>query len=93
MLKADIVRRVQATTGSTMKEANAAVEEVFRAISDALSNGEQVNITGFGKFLIRNRRARSGVNPRNPSERIQLPESIVPAFKAGKTLKDRVTKK
>lgn len=93
MLKADLVRRVQAATGTTMKVANQAVEAMFEAISEALASGEQVNITGFGKFMVRTRRARSGVNPQKPTERIQLPESTIPAFKAGKTLKDKVAKK
>lgn len=93
MLKAELVRRVQAATGTTMKVANQAVEAMFEAIAEALANGEQVNITGFGKFMVRTRRSRSGVNPQNPTQRIQLPESTIPAFKAGKTLKDKVAKK
>lgn len=93
MLKADLVRKVQSATGSTLKDANAAVDAVFGAISDALSGGEEVLVTGFGKFVVRKRRARAGVNPQNPSQRIQLPESTIPAFKAGKTLKDRVASK
>ena len=57
-------------------------------ITDALKRGESVTIAGFGTFSARVRSARMGVNPQNPSERIQIPEVIVPKFKAGKALKD-----
>ncbi len=93
MLKQELVRKVQGATGSTLKDATRAVDAVFATISDALSAGEEVLVTGFGKFVVRKRRARAGVNPQNPSQRIQLPESTIPAFKAGKTLKDRVASK
>lgn len=93
MLKVDLEKKVQSMTGSTLKEAKLAVEAVFDAISEALASGERVLITGFGTFLVRHRRARTGVNPQNPTEKIQLPASIIPAFKAGKTLKDMVAKK
>lgn len=90
MLKVELVRKVQSATGCTLKDATAAVDAVFDAISEALANGDQVLITGFGKFLVRTRKARMGVNPQKPSEKIKLPESTIPAFKAGKTLKDKV---
>jgi DNA-binding protein HU-beta len=90
MLRQDLVRKVQSATGTTLKQADAAVKAVIDAISDALAKGERVNITGFGQFVVRTRRARTGVNPQHPEQRIQLPESKIPAFKAGKTLKDRV---
>ncbi len=93
MLKVELVRKVQAKTGSTLKDANAAVDAVFETISDALGAGDRVLITGFGSFLVRTRRARVGVNPQNPSQKIQLPEARIPAFKAGKSLKDVVAKK
>lgn len=93
MLKADLERKVQAQTGSTLKDAKAAVDAVFDAIAEALASGDRVLITGFGTFLIRHRRARTGVNPQNPSEKIQLPAATIPAFKPGKTLKDMVAKK
>lgn len=92
MLKDGVVRRVQSATGSTLKDATAAVDAVLDAISEALANGEEVLLTGFGKFMVRTRRARTGVNPQSPTQKIQLPESKIPGFKAGKTLKDRVSK-
>ena len=90
MLKVELIEAVQRATGSTKKDAEAAVNAVFNAITEALKNGEQVLITGFGKFEVRERRARTGVNPRNPEQKIQLPASKVPGFKAGKGLKDAV---
>jgi DNA-binding protein HU-beta len=93
MLRGDLVRKVQSTTGMTLKDADAAVKAVFDTISDALANGEEVLITGVGKFMVRTRKARTGVNPQSPTQKIQLPESRIPAFKAGKTLKDRVAAK
>lgn len=93
MLKDELIRAVQSKTGVTMKVAREAVDCVFETISDALANGDKVAITGFGQFIQRKRRARVGVNPQQPNQKIQLPESILPAFKPGKTLKDRVRKK
>lgn len=93
MLKNELVRAVQTATGTTLKVASTAVDAMLEAIANALANGERVLLTGFGVFEVRKRRARTGVNPQKPSERIQLPESIIPAFKAGKSLKDRVAKK
>ncbi len=57
-------------------------------IIEELIKGNEVTITGFGTFLSRTRHARGGVNPQNPSERIQIPEVKVAKFKTGKTLKD-----
>ena len=59
---------------------------------DALSKGEEVQIMGFGTFEVRNRAARKGRNPQNPEEIIEIPEKTVPAFRAGKMLKDAVAK-
>ncbi|MFW5719587.1 MAG: HU family DNA-binding protein [Candidatus Dojkabacteria bacterium] len=92
-LKRDLSNAVQNAIGCTKKDAEAAVDAMIKEIEDALASGEEVSITGFGKFLVRTRRARTGVNPQKPSEKIQLPESVIPAFKAGKTLKDKVAKK
>jgi DNA-binding protein HU-beta len=57
-------------------------------IINELKKGEEVTLTGFGTFSSKQRAARVGVNPRNPSEKIQIAAVKVPKFKAGKTLKD-----
>jgi DNA-binding protein HU-beta len=63
---------------------NAFVEE----ITASLKKGEEVVLTGFGAFSAKKRAARQGVNPQNPSQKIQIPAVTVPKFKAGKALKD-----
>ncbi len=59
-------------------------------ILDELREGRQVNLTGFGIFFTTVRKARAGVNPRNPEEKIQIPAVRVPKFRPGKTLKEVV---
>lgn len=86
MLKKDLVDRVAKTSGLTRKQAATAVDGVFEAITHALKSGDPVLLTGFGKFEVRERAARVGINPKT-LEKIQLPATKVPAFKAGKALK------
>jgi len=62
-------------------------------VIDQLQQGEDVTLAGFGSFSARERSARMGVNPQNPSERIQIPAVTVPKFKAGKNLKDSLKRK
>jgi DNA-binding protein HU-beta len=73
----------------TKKEASEIVDLVFDTISDALKNGGRADITGFGKFEVKTRAARTGINPQT-KESIQIPESKLPGFKASKGLKDIV---
>ena len=74
-----------------MKFCFSVVNECFQKISDALSDGEKVQIVGFKTFEVRTRKERIGRNPSN-RKKITIPESKVPAFKAGKTLKEAVSK-
>jgi len=87
--KAELVQNVAEKTGLTKKESEKAVIAVFDSIQAALKAGEKVQLVGFGTFETRGRGARTGRNPRS-GETIQIPASKVPAFKAGKTLKDAV---
>ncbi len=89
MNKAELVQNVAEKTGLTKKESEKAVIAVFDSIQAALKAGEKVQLVGFGTFETRGRGARTGRNPRS-GETIQIPASKVPAFKAGKTLKDAV---
>jgi DNA-binding protein HU-beta len=91
MLKKDLVDMVADKTGLTKKDATAALEAVLESIQDALAKGDYVLLTGFGKFEVRQRASRPGINPKT-LERITLPATKVPAFKAGKTLKTAVKK-
>ena len=86
MLKKELIEVVAAQTGLTKKAASDAVEAMIKAITDALKKGDSVLLTGFGKFEVRNRAARAGINPKT-MEKITLPATKVPAFKAGKALK------
>ena len=90
MTKQDLVAAVAASVGVSKKGASEALEAVLAAITKELKKGKNVTITGFGTFRISKRAARTGVNPRNPSQKIKIPAMNVPAFKAGKSLKDAV---
>lgn len=73
----------------TKKDATVAVEAVFETITESLVNGSKVDISGFGKFEVKTRSARTGINP-STKETIQIPETKAPAFKAAKALKEAV---
>jgi DNA-binding protein HU-beta len=85
--KSELIHVVSEKSGLTKKDATAAVEAVFSSISEALARGEKVQLVGFGNFEIRERAARKGRNPQT-GEVIDIAASKVPAFKAGKTLRE-----
>lgn len=87
--KADLIDGVVSKSGLTKKDATAAVEGLFDVVTETLAEGERVQIIGFGSFEVRDRAARKGRNPQT-GEEIQIPATKVPAFKAGKGLKDAV---
>ena len=66
------------------------MEAVLGTISDTLKKGGDVTFTGFGKFHVQRRSARTGVNPRNPGQKVHIPASTVPKFTAGSALKAAV---
>ncbi len=90
MTKGDLVDIAAEQAGITKKAAAAALEAVLSAITGQLAKGESVTLTGFGTFRVSKRAARTGVNPRDPKQKIQIPAMTLPAFKAGKSLKDAV---
>ena len=85
--KQDLIVKVSEKTSLTKKDSAAAVDAVFGAVSDFLSQGEKVQLIGFGNFEVRKRAARKGRNPQTGKE-IKIKASKVPAFKAGKALKE-----
>jgi DNA-binding protein HU-beta len=89
MNKTELISRVAERTKTTKKDAARFVDAVLDAISDALRDGDRVQIIGFGNFEVRARSARKGRNPRT-GEEIDIPASKVPAFKPGKQLKELV---
>ncbi len=89
MNKSELIDAVADHADLKKSEASSAVDGVIAAVTEALKSGDQVTIVGFGTFLVRQREARAGRNPRT-GETIQIKASKVPAFKAGKALKDAV---
>lgn len=89
MNKADLIAKIADKSGLTKKDADKALTAVIDSITDALVKGDKVQLVGFGTFEIRTRAARKGRNPLTKAE-ITIPASKVPAFKAGKALKDAV---
>lgn len=87
--KADLINNVAEKTGLTKKDATVAVEALFETVSETLAEGDRVQVIGFGTFEVRNRASRKGRNPQT-GEEIEIPATKVPAFKAGKALKDAV---
>ena len=90
MTKAEFIDQIVTKAGLTKKDAGAAVEAVLGTITDTLKGGGDVSFTGFGKFHVQNRAARTGVNPRNPGEKVNIPAAKVPKFSAGSALKAAV---
>lgn len=89
MNKTELIATVAEKAGIRKIDATAAVNATIEAITDTLAKGDKVQIPGFGTFEVRERNARVGHNPQTKEE-IQIPASKVPAFKAGKSLKDAV---
>ena len=91
MTKKDIINAVSETSGVSKKDAAAVIDAVFAAITDSVASGDSVQLVGFGTFEARRREARTGRNP-HTGEAINISAATVPAFKAGKAVKDAVNK-
>ena len=91
MNKAELINSVAVSAGVSKKEAEAVISATFEAITAALQEGDKVQLVGFGSFEVKKRAARTGRNPRT-KEVVEIPASQVPVFKAGKALKDAVSK-
>lgn len=89
MNKAELVASVADAAGITKADAAKAVEAVVAVVEKALKKGDPVAIIGFGTFSVRRRAARTGRNPRTGAM-LKIKASKVPAFKAGKALKDAI---
>ncbi len=90
MTKQEFVDAVAQKSGLNRRYAGKAVDAVLDSITDALRRRDSVNFTGFGKFGVSERKARMGVNPRNPSQKVHIPAATVPKFTAGSGLKQAV---
>ena len=91
MNKAELIAAVAEKASLSKKDSEAAVNAALEAISAALQDGDKVQLVGFGSFEVKKRAARTGRNPRT-KEVVEIPASQVPVFKAGKALKDAVSK-
>lgn len=91
MNKAELINTVAFSADVSKKEAEAVVSATLEAITTALKEGDKVQLVGFGSFEVKKRAARIGRNPQT-KEPVEVPETQVPVFKAGKALKDAVAK-
>ena len=89
MNKADLINAVTEKAGLSKKDTEAVINAAIEAITEALKEGEKVQLVGFGAFEVKARAERIGRNPKT-KEQIKIPASKVPVFKAGKALKDAV---
>ena len=91
MKKQELVAAIAQEAEISKKDADKALAAAINAISKALADGDKIQLVGFGTFEVRERAARTGKNPRT-GEMIKIAASKVPAFKAGKALKDAINK-
>ncbi|MGH0482670.1 HU family DNA-binding protein [Bacillus cereus] len=92
MNKTELIKQVAIQSELTKPQASLAVDAVLASIQQALQNGDNVQLIGFGTFEVRDRAAREGRNP-HTGEALTIPASKVPVFKAGKALKEAVKAK
>ena len=89
MNKDELIAKVANSVGVSKTDAAKSVDAVFSNITSSLKGGNEVRLVGFGTFIVSNRAATTGRNPRT-GESIQIPAKKVPKFRAGKALKDTV---
>ncbi|MFH1192336.1 MAG: HU family DNA-binding protein [bacterium] len=88
MNKAELINVIADKVGVSKREAEDMIETFVATVTSELKKDGEVTLTGFGSFSAKKRAARTGVNPQNPTQKIQIPAITVPKFKAGKALKD-----
>lgn len=93
MNKSDLVEVHARQMGITYSDAERGLNNLINIIYNELRQGGKVNISGFGQFSVSHRESRMGVNPRQPTERITIPELNTPKFKAGEAFKAAVALK
>jgi len=91
MNKVELVAAIAEKTGLSKKDSEKALNATLTAIAEELANGDKVQLIGFGSFEVKQRAAREGRNPQT-NETIMIPAAACPVFKAGKALKDQVSK-
>lgn len=91
MNKAELISVMAEKSGLTKKDSEKALNSFIETVEEALVKGEKVQLVGFGTFEVRERSARKGRNPQT-GEEIDIPAVSVPAFKAGKALRESINK-
>ena len=91
MTKAELISAIAEKTELSKKDSEKALNAVVGVISDTLAKGDKIQLVGFGTFETRERKAREGINPQT-KKKIKIKATKVPAFKAGRALKDAVAK-
>ncbi|MDJ0715169.1 MAG: HU family DNA-binding protein [Prochloraceae cyanobacterium] len=92
MNKGELVDKVAQKATVTKKQADAVITAAIETIMEAVSEGDKVTLVGFGSFERRHRKEREGRNPKT-GEKMEIPETMVPAFSAGKLFKEKVAPK
>jgi DNA-binding protein HU-beta len=90
MNKSDLIEQLAAKLSITYSEAERMLNTFINTVYETLRAGGKVNISGFGQFSVSHRASRIGVNPRSPSQKIQIPELNTPKFRAGEAFKAAV---
>lgn len=89
MNKSELVDSIAEKSGLNKTQATDALNAMMESVGEALEEGETVSLVGFGTFSVKDRKARTGRNPKT-GDPLEIPASKVPGFKAGKGLKDRL---
>jgi DNA-binding protein HU-beta len=90
MNKAELIETVAEATGLAKTQVDDALKSILATITQQITKGDKVTLVGFGTFERRKRKARVGVNPQNPTQKIKIPAKNAPAFSAGSELKQAV---
>ncbi|MBQ7576957.1 MAG: HU family DNA-binding protein [Synergistaceae bacterium] len=90
MTKAELIDAITTKLNMRKKDVAPVVDEVFKEIEGALAKGDRCTFVGFGVFEVKERAAREGRNPQDPTKVVHIPAKKVPLFRPGKDLKDKV---
>ena len=93
MTKADLVKMVCDKTGFTQRDSKIIVDSFLEAIMKTLSEGKNIEIRGFGRFKVKERKPRLARNPKKPEQTVQIPARLTPVFQASNELKALVSQK
>ncbi len=90
MNRKELIDKIAKASNLKKGEVKKLLSALSETISESLGKGEKVTITGFGTFVISQRKGRIGINPRNPQQKIKIPATVTAHFRASKKLKDEI---